>query len=134
MVPIGPPVSTYLIQPDSWVQCLHVSVIVARLLTYVIVIGYRGHMKTLERPCNTCGTMYTPNRSDSKYCQPYCKLKAFRDRHGLRQARVDRELRSDLGGVSSGRLSGAAAKARLALYLLDGFKVDKDIRKIIESM
>ena len=58
----------------------------------------------------------------------------IQQRRGIRQARAERELRSALGGVSQGRLSGASAKARLALILLDGIKVDKDIRKIIENL
>jgi hypothetical protein len=58
----------------------------------------------------------------------------IQQRRGIRQARSDRELRGILGHVSQGRISGAAAKAKLALILLDGIKVDKDIRKIIESM
>ena len=91
-------------------------------------------MKTLNRRCETCGATYTPTRSDSKYCKAYCKLKAFRYRHGILQVRADRELRSALEGVSSGRLSGAAAKARLGLYLVDGIKVDKDIRRIVENL
>ena len=68
------------------------------------------------------------------YCRPYCRLKAFRHRRGIRQRRADRDLRWVLGMVSSGSTSGASLKAKLALYLLDGIKVDKDIRKIIESM
>ena len=91
-------------------------------------------METRKRPCDTCGNEYTANRSNSKYCRPYCKLKAFRQRHGIHQARAERELRGILGHVSQGRTSGASAKAKLALYLLDGIKVDKDIRKIIQSM
>ena len=91
-------------------------------------------MNTRQRPCDTCGTIYAVTRSDSKYCKPYCKLKAFRYRHGILRVRADRDLRSCLRSVSGGRTSGAAAKAKLGLYLLDGIKVDKDIRKLIESL
>ena len=91
-------------------------------------------MRTLKRPCETCGTEYTPSRSDGRYCKAYCKLKAFRYRHGILQVKADRDIRSALEGVSSGRLSGAQAKAKLALYFLDGIKINKDVRKIIESM
>ena len=68
------------------------------------------------------------------YCKPYCRLKAFRHRRRIRQVNAERALRGTLGHVSQGRTSGAAAKARLALYLMDGVRIDKDIRKIIESM
>ena len=68
------------------------------------------------------------------YCRPYCRLKAFRHRHGIRQRRADKDLRWALARVSSGKTSGASVKAKLALFLLDGIKVDKDVRKIIESM
>ena len=78
--------------------------------------------------------MYTVSRSDSQYCQPYCKLKAFRHRHSILQVRADRELRSSLLAVSGGRATGASLKAKLALQVLAGVKVDKAIRKIIESM
>ena len=48
--------------------------------------------------------------------------------------RAEEDLRWALARVSSGKTSGASVKAKLALVLLDGIKVDKDIRKIIESM
>ena len=86
------------------------------------------------RQCETCGETYTPSRSDAQYCSKYCKLKAHRHRHGILRQRADKDLRSALGGVSSGRLSGASAKARLGLYNLKGIKIDKDLRKIIESL
>ena len=68
------------------------------------------------------------------YCRPYCRLKAFRHRHGFRQVRAEKDLRWALQGVSTGRLAGAAAKAKLGLYDLKGIKVKKDLRKIIESL
>ena len=58
----------------------------------------------------------------------------IQQRRGIRQARAERELRTALGGVAQGRISGASARARLALVLLDGVEVDKDIRKIIENL
>ena len=88
----------------------------------------------LNQACTICGTTYTSKRFDAKYCSAYCRLKAYRQRHGIHQRRADRDLRSALEGVSSGRLSGASAKARLGLYLVDGIKVDKDIRRIIENL
>ena len=94
-------------------------------------------MKTLQyqhQTCTICGNPFASNRSDTKYCQAYCRLKAYRQRHGILQVKADRDIRSALEGVSSGRLSGAQAKAKLALYFLDGIKVNKDVRKIIESM
>ena len=97
-------------------------------------IGYHAHMDTRKRPCDTCGNEYTANRSDSKYCKPYCKLKAFKRRRGISQDQAERDLRAILGHVSQGRTSGASAKATLALYLLDGIKVDKNVMDIIQSM
>ena len=58
----------------------------------------------------------------------------IQQRRGIRQARADRELKSILGHVSQGRISGASAKAKLALYLLDGVKVPKDVKDLIQSM
>ena len=52
----------------------------------------------------------------------------------IRLARADRALRGVLEDVAHDRASVTAAKTKLALYLLDGIKVDKDIQKIIESM
>ena len=97
-------------------------------------IGYHGLMRTLQRPCETCGETYTAARSDALYCSKYCKLKAFRHRHSILQARADRALRSCLKSVSGGRLSGAAAKAKLGLYDLSGIRIDKDLRKIIDNL
>ena len=88
----------------------------------------------MNQTCTICGTAYTSKRFDAKYCSGYCRLKAYRQRHGIHQRRADQNLRSVLQGVSSGRLTGAAAKARLALILLDGIRVDKDIRKLIENL
>ena len=68
------------------------------------------------------------------YCKPYCRLKAFRHRRGIRQRRADRELRSALEGVSSGRLTGASAKAKLGLCDLSKIRVDGALRKIINSL
>ena len=84
--------------------------------------------------CETCGNPFTPERRDAQYCRAYCRLKAFRHRHGIRQVQADKSLRWCLAMVSSGSRSSASLKAKLALYLLDGIRVDKDVRKIIESM
>ena len=84
--------------------------------------------------CIICANPFTPKRRDARYCRPYCRLKAFRHRHGILQRRADRDLRSCLLSVSGGRLSAASAKARLGLYDLSGIKIEKGIRKIIESM
>ena len=55
-------------------------------------------------------------------------------RREIRQARAERALRNSLEGVAQGRITGESAKARLAMVLLDGIEIDRDIRKIIESM
>ena len=52
----------------------------------------------------------------------------------IRLARADRALRGVLEDVARDRTSVTAAKTKLALYLLDGIKVDKDIRKMIENL
>ena len=57
-----------------------------------------------------------------------------RTRRTSLQARADRALRSCLKSVSGGRLSGAAAKAKLGLYDLSGIRIDKDLRKIIDNL
>ena len=49
-------------------------------------------------------------------------------------SRADRALRGVLEDVARDRTSVTAAKTKLALYLLDGIKVDKDIRKMIENL
>ena len=89
---------------------------------------------TIQLKCTICGNSFVSNRSDVKYCQPYCRLKAYRQRHGIHQRRADRDLRSALEGVASGRLTGAAAKARLDLILLKQIRVDKTIKRMIESL
>ena len=58
----------------------------------------------------------------------------IQQQHDIRLARADRALRGVLENVARDRTSVTAAKTRLALYLLDGIKVDEDIQKIIESM
>ena len=55
-------------------------------------------------------------------------------RREIRQVRAERALRTALGEVAQGRLSGASAKAKLAMILLDRIEVDRDIRKIIEKL
>ena len=48
--------------------------------------------------------------------------------------KAERELRTVLGGVSVGRLTGAQAKARLALYLLDRVKIPKEVKELIRNL
>ena len=94
-------------------------------------------MQTLQyqnQTCTICGNRFASNRSDTKYCKDYCRLKAFRQRHGIHQQRADRELRNALAGVSSGRLTAPQAKARLDLILLNQIPVEKTIRKMIENL
>ena len=52
----------------------------------------------------------------------------------IRLARADRALRGVLEDVAHDRASVTAAKTRLALYLMDGLEVDRDLRKIIEHL
>ena len=87
-----------------------------------------------NKSCLTCGTPFAPKRRDARYCKAYCRLVAFRKRDELIVDKADRELRYTLAGVSSGRLTGAQAKARLAEYLLDGVKIQKDVRDLIQTM
>ena len=47
---------------------------------------------------------------------------------------AERNLRALLGHVAQERTSAASAKATLALYLLDGVKVPKDVKDLIQSM
>ena len=47
---------------------------------------------------------------------------------------AERNLRAILGHVAQERTSAASAKATLALYLLDGVKVPKDVKDLIQSM
>ena len=91
-------------------------------------------MNTRQQTCETCGNAYTAARTDSKYCKPYCKLKAFRTRRELSKGKAERNLRAILGHVAQERTSAASAKATLALYLLDGVKVPKDVKDLIQSM
>ena len=84
--------------------------------------------------CLTCGTPFTPKRSDARYCRAYCRLVAFRKRDELIVAKAERRLRNTLGGVQSGRLTGAQARAELALVLLDGVKVDGEIKDLIRKL
>jgi hypothetical protein len=34
----------------------------------------------VKRKCQTCGTRFYPVQPTQKYCRPYCRLKAFRQR------------------------------------------------------
>ena len=52
----------------------------------------------------------------------------------MSQGQAERNLRAILGHVSAERTSGASAKATLALYLLDGIKIPKDVKDLIQSM
>ena len=61
-------------------------------------------------------------------------LATRRERNGKRQEHADRALRGVLGHVSQGRITGSAAKAQLALVLLDGLEVNEDVRKLIENL
>ena len=87
-----------------------------------------------RKRCQTCGNPFTPTRSDAKFCKAYCRLKAFRKRDGLIAEKAERNLRAILGHISQGRTSEASVKATLALYLLDGVKIPKDVRDLIQSM
>ena len=87
-----------------------------------------------RKRCLTCSNPFTPKRSDARYCRAYCRLSAFRKRDELIVAKAERELRTVLGGVSSGRLTGAQAKARLAVYLLDGVKIPKEVKQLIQRL
>ena len=51
------------------------------------------------------------------------------------EIRLRRTLKFILGGVSSGRFTGAQAKAKLAI-LLDGrqMKIPKDVKKLIQAI
>ena len=49
-------------------------------------------------------------------------------------ARAERRLRETLGGVQSGRLTGAQARAELALYLLNGIKVPREVKDLIRNL
>ena len=91
-------------------------------------------MADRKKRCQGCGNPFTPKRSDGLYCKPYCRLKAFRKRDGLIAEKAERNLRFILGHVAQGRTSGASVKATLALYLLDGVKVPKDVKDLIQSM
>ena len=84
--------------------------------------------------CLTCGEPFTPKRRDAKYCQPYHRLIAFRKRDELIVAKADRELRNTLGGVEVGRLTGAQARASLALYLLDGVHISREVKDLIRNL
>ena len=84
--------------------------------------------------CLTCGTLFKAIRNDAKYCKPYHRLIAFRKRDELIVARADRRLRDTLGGVQSGRLTGAQARAELALYMLDGIKVPREVKDLIRNL
>ena len=87
-----------------------------------------------KKRCETCGNPFESTRRDARYCKPYCRLVPFRKRNELIVAKAERELRTVLGGVQSGQLTGAQAKARLALYMLDGVKIPKDVRDLIQSL
>ena len=50
------------------------------------------------------------------------------------KGKAERNLRAILGHVAQERTSAASAKATLALYLLDGVKVPKDVKDLIQSM
>ena len=52
----------------------------------------------------------------------------------IRLARADRALRGVLEDVAHDRTSVTAAKTKLALYLMDGLEVDRDVRKIIDNL
>ena len=84
--------------------------------------------------CQTCGKLFTATRSDARHCRPYCRLVAFRKRDELIVAKAERELRTVLGSVSVGRLTGAQAKAHLALHLLDGAKIPQDVKDLIRNL
>ena len=52
----------------------------------------------------------------------------------MSKGKAERNLRAILGHVAQERTSAASAKATLALYLLDGVKIPKDVKDLIQSM
>ena len=87
-----------------------------------------------KKRCETCGNPFESTRRDARYCKPYCRLVPFRKRNELIVARAERELRSTLEGVESGRLTGAQAKAKLGRFLLDKVKVPKEVKDLIRNL
>ena len=86
------------------------------------------------KSCLTCGEIFTPKRRDAKYCKAYHRLIAFRKRDELIVDKADRELRYTLALVSSGRMTGAQARAELALYRLDGVHISKEVKDLIRNL
>ena len=59
---------------------------------------------------------------------------SLQQQRNTRLARADRALRGVLEDVAHDRASVTAAKTKLALYIMDGLEVDRDLRKIIEHL
>ena len=59
---------------------------------------------------------------------------SLQQQRDIRLARADRALRGVLEDVAHDRASVTAAKTKLALYIMDGLEVDRDLRKIIEHL
>ena len=59
---------------------------------------------------------------------------SLQQQRDTRLARADRALRGVLEDVAHDRASVTAAKTKLALYIMDGLEVDRDLRKIIEHL
>ena len=48
-------------------------------------------IRGMKRRCPICGTRFYPVQPTQKYCRPYCKLKAFRQRRkGERDGKATR--------------------------------------------
>ena len=61
-------------------------------------------------------------------------MKAFRHRDELIAAKAERELKTVLAGVRVGRLTGAQARAQLALFIVDRVKLPKELKELIKSL
>ena len=49
-------------------------------------------IRGMKRRCPICGTRFYPVQPTQKYCRPYCKLKAFRQRRkGERDGKATRD-------------------------------------------
>jgi hypothetical protein len=53
--------------------------------TYQSSVRAERHAGQRERSCRGCGTLFTPPRSDGKYCSAACRQKAYRQRVGGRR-------------------------------------------------
>lgn len=66
--------------------------------------AYRQAFRMFQ-PCASCEHMFRPERSDSRYCSPACRQRAYRRRHPTAD-NLSGQLRTDCPGTPQGGADG----------------------------